>query len=202
MKHYIKYGAKILSNYSVTVLFFLIFMYPFMSIAGDYFDTLLPYYCFLFFVFIAFLTYAEMKELAIKELKPEYELDPKPWKGIVIGLIAITPVVIVVSILTSMNLENEVYERIKHLAINGILGPMYFFIRWFRESVIGYIMALLLLPAISTLGYLAGYYGIDIIGKFIKKKEPQAKVFAKSPWNPTLHESVKKKKRKKTSGGQ
>jgi hypothetical protein len=52
------------------------------------------------------------------------------------------------------------------------------------------------------LGYLAGYYGLDIFRKiFRKKNEVQERAFTKSPWNPT--NSAKKssgKKKKKTNG--
>lgn len=204
MKQYIKHGARILYNYSMTLIVFLMFIYPFMAITGDKFGSLLPFYCLAMFAFVAFLTYSDMKDLAIKEKKPQYELEPMPWKGLIMGLIGMLPVVLVVTVLSLIHLETEFAERIKHVAINGLLGPMYFVIRLSNESIIGYIAAILLLPAISGLGYLMGYHGIYIMKKVFRRKEQvQVKTFTKSPWNPTINENkAPKKKKKKTAGGQ
>lgn len=203
MKQYIKSGARILYNYSMTLIFFVMFMYPFMSVTGDKFNAWLPAYCLIGFAFIAFLTYTDMKELAVKEKKPQYELDPRPWKGLVMGLLGFIPVALVVSVLSLLRFETEFAERLKHLAINGILGPVYFVVRLFNESIIGYIAAILLIPAVAAIGYLMGFYGIDIMKKIRKKKPIQEKAFTKSPWNPSVNESKpKKKKKKKTTGGQ
>lgn len=201
MKQYIKSGARILYNYSMTLIFFLMFLYPFMSVTGDKFNSWLPAYCFIGFIFIAFLTYTDMKELAKKEKKPQYELDPKPWKGLVIGLTGFIPVALVVSVLALLRFEAEYAERIKHLVINGLIGPVYFVARLANESVIGYIAAVLLIPAVAAVGYLMGYYGIDIMKKLRKKDQIQEKPFTKSPWNPSLNEDKTAKKKKKKTGG-
>ncbi len=202
MKEYIKNGARILFNYSVTLVFFFIFLYPFMSISGDKFNSWLPAYCILGFLFISYLTYTDMKELAKKEKKPQYELDPRPWKGLVIGLIGFLPVMLAVLVLSLLSFDSEFAERVRHLAINGLLGPVYFAARFTKESLIGYIIAVLLIPAVAAGGYLMGYFGIDIMKK-LKKKEPvQERPFTKSPWNPSVkQEKTVKKKKKKTTGG-
>ncbi len=202
MKHYIKCGAKILYNYSMTLLVFFIFIYPFMAVTGDKFNNWLPVYCFAAFTFVALLTYSDMKELAVKEKKPQYELEPRPWKGLVIGLMAMLPVALAVSVLALLHFEASYAERIKHLAINGLLGPAYFIIRLFNESIVGYIVAILLIPAVAAIGYLMGYFGINIIKKIRKKEQVKEKPFTKSPWNPSVNEyKTTKKKKKKTSGG-
>ncbi len=202
MKEYIKSGARVLFNYTMTLVVFFIFIYPFMSVTGDKFNNWLPLYCFVAFAFIALLTYSDMKELAIKEKKPQYELEPKPWKGLVIGSMGILPVALVVSVLSLLRFEASYAERIKHLAINSLLGPEYFIIRWLNESIVGYIAAILTIPVVAAAGYLMGYFGIDIIKKLKKKEDVQEKAFKKSPWNPTANENkTTKKKKKKASGG-
>ena len=197
MKEYIKNGSKVLFDYVTSLILFVVFLYVFMSLAKDNFGVLLPYYSLLLFLFAFFVIYNDMKRLALKEKKPQYELHPYPLKGLVYGLLGIVPIALPVAVAALIPLGNEASERIKELAINTFLGPVFFMAKWFDESVLGYIAAILLIPLISTLGYLAGYYGIEIMGKLKKKKALPEKGFAKSPWNPSNipdKASAKKKK--------
>lgn len=206
MKIYIIKGARILYDYAMALLVFVIFLYPFMGITKDAVNKWLPLYSALLFLFAFFLIYTEMKELAKKEKKPQYEYTHYPLKGLVYGLISIIPITLVTAVFTFIHFDDTAVERIKHVGVNTFLGPLYFIIRWQKEAVWSYFAAILTIPVISALGYLAGHYGIDITKKvFGKKEEPvQQKPFTKSPWNPTLNENNTKKKSKKSkkAGGQ
>lgn len=206
MKNYIRNSAKILYDYAIVLIMFAIFMYVFMSLTKENFNQWLPVYSFLLFLFAFFIIYSDMKSLAMKEKKPQYELNPYPLKGLVYGLIGTIPVALAVIVAALIHLGSVDVERIKHLAINTFLGPMYFIIRWLNETPIGYMAAILVLPLIAMLGYLAGYYGINIMSKLSKKKVIPEKIFTKSPWNPSSGSGKgsgkKKNKAKKVSGGQ
>jgi len=202
MKIYIKNGVRVLYDYIVALIFFMIFIYPFMVLTKDSFNSLLTWYSLLFFLFAFFLIYAEMKEAGIKEKNPHYEYSHYPLKGLVYGLIGVIPIALVTGIFTFIHFSSDIAERIKHVGINAFLGPLYFMIRWMKEAVPAYFAAILVIPVIAALGYLAGYFGIDITGKIFKKQpQEQQKGFTKSPWNPTLNQdNVKKKKSSKTGG--
>jgi len=205
MKVYIKNGLRILYDYVIVSVFFAVFLYPFMNLTKDSFNTWLTWYSLLFFLFLFFLVYADMKELAAKEKKPYYEYSHYPLKGLVYGLIGMIPVLLVTGIFTFIHFENDIAERIKHVGINAFLGPLYFMIRWMKEAIPAYFAAILVVAVIAGLGYLAGHFGINITGKIFKKKEQeQQKGFTKSPWNPTLNQDNTKKKKKKSikTGGQ
>jgi len=202
MKNYIKNGMKILFNYTIALVLFAIFIYVFMSLAKDNFNEWLPLYSILLFLITFLMIYTDMKSLAVKEKKPQYDLHPYPLKGLVYGMIGTIPIAVIVAVASLIRLENEVIEHVKHVAINTFLGPLYFLIRWLNEAPIGYITAILLLPLIALMGYLAGYYGINIMDKIKKKKPVIEKGFTKSPWNPSSTSGKgsgkKKKKVKKT----
>lgn len=206
MKNYIKNSAKILYNYAIVLIVFVIFIYVVMSITKDNFWRWLPLYSFTLFLFAFFIIYSDMKSLAMKEKKPQYDLDPYPFKGLVYGLIGVIPIVLVVAVASLIHLENETAEHIKHVAIKTFLGPLYFFIKWINNAPIGYIISILLLPVMSMLGYLAGFYNINITNKLKKKKVVQEKAFTRSPWNPSnvsgKSSANKKKKVKKDQGKQ
>jgi len=204
MKQYIKAGGKILYDYAMSLIIFVVFLYPFIGLAKDNLYTWLPLYCIIVFLFTFLLIYSDMKALAIKEKKPQYELNPYPLKGLVYGLVSIIPVILVTGVLSMLSLDNATADRIRHLVINTLLGPMYFIIGWMKESLLGYAAAILVIPVLAMLGYLAGYYGIYIMKTVFRKKyEVQEKGFTKSPWNPTAgRKDPPKKKKKSTSGNQ
>lgn len=204
MKQYLRTGGKILYDYAMSLIIFIVFLYPFIGLAKENLYKWLPLYCIIIFLFTFFLIYSDMKALAIKEKKPQYELKPYPMKGLVYGLVASIPVIIVTGVLSLLHFEDSVVDRIIHIVINTLLGPMYFIIGWMKESVFGYAAAILVIPILAMLGYLAGHFDINILKTIFKKKNVvQEKGFTKSPWNPTVDQKkTGKKKKKSSSGGQ
>ncbi|NMA35061.1 MAG: hypothetical protein GX940_11030 [Clostridiaceae bacterium] len=206
MKRYIMKGLKILYAYAMAVLVFVVFLYPFMGITKEAFNTWLPFYSILTFLFLFTAVYFELKELAINEKKPHSEVAPYPLKGLVYGLVSVIPVTVITAVFSFIRFEDPIVDRLRHLGVNTFLGPLYFFIRWFNEAILSYFGAILLIPVIAAFGYLVGYYGINlsIREKLAGKKPVQEKGFTKSPWNPTLNEKKppKKKKKKNVNKGQ
>ncbi len=202
---YIRNGAKILFNYVMALVVFLVFLYVFLSITKDNFGKYLPFYSILIFLLLFLIVYSDMKILGVKEKKPQNELAPYPLKGLVYGLIGTAPIALIIGIASMVRIENHDTERIRHVLINCLLGPMYFLIKWLNESLGGYVAGILLLPLLAMLGYLAGYFGFEIIGRFKKKKVVSEKGFTKSPWNPSNTPAKKTTKKKndtkKASGG-
>ena len=197
---YIKNGLKVLFGYCISLLVFGIFIYVFLSLAKDNTNVLLPFYSLLFFLMAFAIVYTDMKKLAEKEKKPQYDLHPYPLKGLIYGLIGFAPVMLLEIISVFIVFGDQVADRVKHLAVNTLMGPLYFIIRAVGEHPIGYILASLAVPLIALLGYLAGYYGFNI-SKHLKKEDPgktSQPTFKKSPWNPTNKATpapVKKKKK-------
>lgn len=200
---YIKNGLKVLFGYCISLLVFGIFIYVFLSLAKESANMLLPFYSLLFFLMVFAILYTDMKKLAEKERKPQYDLHPYPVKGLIYGLIGFSPIALLEIISVFLVFGDQVADRIKHLAINTLMGPLYFIIRAASEEPIGYVLASLVVPLIALLGYLAGYYGFNIT-KYLKKEnqdKASQPMFKKSPWNPTNKAStapVKKKKKSNT----
>lgn len=198
--NYIKNGLKVLVGYCISLIVFGVFIYVFLSLAKDNTNTLLPYYSLLMFLLVFAIIYSDMKKLAEKEKKPQYDLEPHPMKGLLYGFIGFSPIILIEIISVVMVFENQFADRIKHLAVNTLMGPLYFIIKAGNESPMGYISASLIVPLIAFLGYLAGYYGVNIT-KLVKKSDknkPAQAGFTKSPWNPTNKVSsapIKKKKK-------
>ncbi|MGE5613858.1 MAG: hypothetical protein ACM3XR_05580 [Bacillota bacterium] len=202
MKQYIKCGVKILYSYIISLIVFVIFLYPFMGLTGEKLYVWLPLYSFLMFLLASFIIYVEMKDQGIKEKKPQNNMNPYPLKGAVYGLIGIVPLLLVFAVALAIPVADQTMNNIRHIAVNAFLGPLYFFFKLFNESLLGYVASIMLLPVISTLGYLTGYFGFNLKSSIFKKKEiTKEPEFKKSPWNPTLNQGKKSgaKKKKKSS---
>lgn len=198
MKDYIKNGAKVLYNYALTLIVFAIFIYIVISAAGSNFGNYLPFYSLLLFLLAFFIVYSDMKRLAAKEKKPQYDLKPYPLKGLVYGLIGFIPVALLEIVSVFLVFDAEFANNIKRIALNSLMGPLFFIIKLFGKEPLGYVLATLAVPVVSMLGYLAGYYNFDII-KRIKKEDKKLapKGFEKSPWNPSNRTGVARSGKKK-----
>lgn len=200
MKDFIKSSAKVLVDYLISLLIFVVFIYVFISIAGDkHYNTYLPFYCMFIFIMAVFIVYSDMKRLAEKEKKPQYDLHPYPAKGFIYGLVGFSPIILLEIVSVILVLENSFAERIKHLLINTLMGSTYFIIRFAGEAVWGYVLASLAIPVIAFLGYLAGHYGFEIKGKKKQRIAEERATFTKSPWNPTNKANKSNNGKKKIS---
>lgn len=204
MKMYIRKGLRVLYTYGVADLVFIVFLYPLLGLTKtrETFLAWLPWYSLLLFIFLFYVVYIDLKELAAREKKPVYNMHPYPLKGLVYGLIGAVPLAVVVAVLKFLvSFQDEIAENIKRVVVNGFLGPLLFVVKWGNDTELAYFVSILLIPVITMLGYLAGFYGINVKEKIFGKKPVPEKGFTKSPWNPTLNENKPKKKKKKKSTG-
>lgn len=196
MKNFIKSSLKALTGYFISLLLFCVFLYVFLSITKNNYSTWIPLYSFINFLLLFAIIFSDFKRLAIKELKPQYELNPYPLKGLALGLVGFLPVILLVAAYGIFNLVATPMRPVD-VAVKVLLGPVYWVVRLIGISVIGYFVALLIVPVLCMLGYMAGFYGFEL-SKYTKKKVPeQQKEFKKSPWNPTLSTSQRPKKKRK-----
>lgn len=185
MKNYVRNGVKVLVDYLIALLIFVILIYIFISLAGNKFITYMPAYSLLIFAFGAFIVYADMKTVAAKEKKPQYELNPYPLKGLVYGLLGFAPIALLELVSVFIRFSAGEYDRLEHVVLNVLMGPLYFMIRLFGEAPLGYVLASLLVPILAMIGYLSGYYGFEINKKKKEQYASQQAAFKKSPWNPS-----------------
>jgi len=207
VRDHIKGGLKILFDYTVSMLVFGVFFITFVGILKDNYYAWLPVYSFVMFLLVYALVYSDVKRIAIKEKKPQYNLKPYPLKGLVLGIIGFLPYILIELLTVIITFQDEFLNNLEHKLLNGFLGPLYFIIRLGKSTTQAYVIASLVVPFIAMIAYLAGYYGFEA-GKLFKKfskKQPQdtGPKFTKSPWNPTVSMNKETgKKKKKKSGKQ
>jgi hypothetical protein len=201
--NYLKSGLKVLVDYLISLLVFGIFIYVFISITGDNFSRWLPVYSFVIFLLTFLILYSDFKKIAVKEKRPQYDLKPYPLKGLIYGVIGFSPFMLLGLIYPLISFGDQLLDRIKELAFNTLLGPLYFIVRLGNETAQGYAIALLVVPVIVMLGYMSGYYGFEM-SKYLGKSKSRQNTgvvpeFKKSPWNPSVNEkksNVKKTKKR------
>ncbi|NSW91945.1 MAG: hypothetical protein HPY74_14975 [Firmicutes bacterium] len=201
-KNHIKDSLKVLGNYAAALLIYVILLYTFIAITGDNFTKWLPLYSFIIFLLMSLMLYTDLWRLAAKEKRPQYNLNPYPLKGLILGLIGSLPLIIIKIIEHFITFEDEVLNRLKVSIVDGVLlGPLYFSISLLGKTAAAYIIALLIVPLLSMLGYMLGYYGIQL-GKILglKKEVVYERKQELSPWNPARKDVGERKKKKKKKG--
>lgn len=162
MKNIIKSALKVLGDYFVSLIIFVLFLYTFFVITKENYSKWIPLYSGVNFVLMVSLMYTDMKKLARKEKRPQYNLNPYPLKGFVLGIIGFLPVIILEIVYIFLNFNSEVKNRVAELALKAILGPVYIFVRLAGGTTFGYVLASLVVPIVAMLGYMAGYYGFEL----------------------------------------
>ncbi|HHY24714.1 MAG TPA: hypothetical protein GX527_10905 [Clostridiaceae bacterium] len=199
LKNHIKGGLKILGNYAAALLIYVILLYTFIAITGENFNKWLPVYSFIMFILMILMLYTDLWHLAVKEKRPQYELNPYPLKGLVLGLIGFLPFIIIQIVAYLINFEEPVFNNLKRAIVDNILlGPLYFSISLLGKTTIAYIITSLIIPVLSMVAYMAGYYGVELrklLG--LKKEVTYERKQELSPWNPAKQEADQANKKRK-----
>lgn len=200
LKNHIKGSLKVLGNYASALLIYVILLYTFIAITGEKFNKWLPLYSLIMFLLMVLMLYADLWQMAAKEKRPQYELNPYPLKGLVIGLIGFSPFIAIQIASYLVSFEEPVINNLIRAIIDNILfGPLYFCANLFKDTLWSNIISLSIIPILSMLAYLAGHYGFEIRKTLgLKKEITYERKQELSPWNPARQE-VKQSKKKKQS---
>jgi len=189
VKNYIKDSLKVFFDYGIAVLIFVFFVYTFFKY--------LVVYSLVIFLLMSAILYSDMHKLATKEKRPQYNLKPYPLKGLVIGILGFSPFIVVELLYPFIVFNSEVANRIKHLALNTLLSPMYTVLKLGHEYPQSYAIASMVVPIIAALGYAAGFYGFELsvyMKKFKKAPLPESKKTGQTAAAKGKSASVKNKK--------
>jgi len=154
MKKYLSGGWAVLKNYIFSMIFFYIFFVGFYKWAS--------LFSILIFIVMITLIYYELTHQAGVD-KRRYG-DVKPIDGVIYGLIAITPMVIIQIVISFLSLDIPYvnYEILQANLIKGFVAPMLFIAKLGGYSLLGYMAAWATIVLVAYLGYLSGYKGFDI----------------------------------------
>lgn len=152
----IKRGLKVTSNYFISLVLFVIFTLPIITVAEENSPSVLAVFSFFVFLALFYMVYVEMRVIAFKEKRPQYNINPSPYKGLLYGLIGIIPLVVCQIILTVIKIPEQ-YVTLKRRLYQGFSGPLYWLANLLGNDSIHYVISFLVLIIIAGLGYYAGY---------------------------------------------
>jgi len=172
-KTFLKNSLKIVFDYGIVLIIFGVFIATVIGLAKSNFERWIGLYSFTIFLLMFFMIYNDMKDLAIKEKRPQYNINPKPFKGVFYGLVAIVPFLLILLAYPFINVPKE-FVILKLRLMQGFAGPLYWLAKWISGEYWSYIVAFFVIPVISMLGYWAGYrefYFASRLKALIKKKD-------------------------------
>ena len=173
--HFVKTTFKVFLDYVITVFLFCLFIISILMLATP--ETIRSWllgYSTVWFLLIMMMVYSRMKQVARKEIVPQYELHPYPLKGFVYGAAAMIPNFIVAVLNTFIRFSDEILHERKLLVVKVVFAPLHGFVELFGDTTVSFYLACLVIPVVAATGYIMGYYGIY----------PVARLFGKSPKQP------------------
>ncbi|MGI6623061.1 MAG: hypothetical protein GX227_07505 [Clostridiaceae bacterium] len=161
-------GLKITTNYITALILFLVFTMPIITIAKDGLQNAMTAFSFLIFLFLFYIAYVDMRVMAFKEKRPQYNINPPPYKGVLYGIIGMIPLVLFQSILLTLKLPEDL-QVFKRKLYQGFAGPLYWLSRLLGDAPVHYIISFAVLIVIAGLGYYAGFKEFYLVS-FIREK--------------------------------
>jgi len=171
----IRRGLKITGDYFAVLLIFGIFSSIALSIFKDDLEKGIFVFSILLFLIMFSMIYTSMMDIAIREKRPQYNINPSPYKGFLYGIIGTLPLFLIQMIYYVVVLPEE-FDILKKRVLQAFTGPLYWLAKFISQEAWAYHLVLLVIPVIAGLGYLAGYHGFYILKKLgIQRKMQKTK---------------------------
>ncbi len=169
MRRYIKNSLRVFGDFGIMLIIFVVFLYAVLSLGKDKPEIWLVVYSIMIFTLLVFMLYGDMRKLAQREGRPQSTIKRRFYDGLIFGLLGAVPVALLELLIASLSFLDPTADTIRQLVLKALMGPFYFIIKMAGNGLAGYVIATLTLPVVSFLGYLAGYFDMEI-SKYIKPK--------------------------------
>lgn len=164
----IKRGLRLTVDYGVCLLLLGIFGITVLGMFKDNTPSAMPWVSFFLFLLLFFLIYQDMHQLAFKEKRPQYGINPSRFKGALYGLIAVAPIVLLQGIALAIQVPTD-YLTVRLRAFQAISSPVYWLAKLLGNSIPAYFAALAVVVAVAFFGYWAGYREFSLLNWFYKR---------------------------------
>lgn len=166
-KYFLRVVIKICLTYLIAVMLFMVFLYVTIALAKNNLERGIFYYSIFMFLLYLYMIYNDVREIATKEKRPQYDLEIKPYKGLIYGLWSIAPAYVFLLVYSLINVPQELLILKKRI-LQGLFGPIYWLTTFFKGEYVPYYIALLIIPVITALSY---YLGLKEIYPYLELKK-------------------------------
>lgn len=164
----IKRALRITGDYFITLILFGVFSSIVFSIANDNIERGIYVFSIIIFLILFAMIYTNMSDIAFKEKRPQYNINPPPYKGFLYGIIGTVPIFVFQLLYYLADAVLYIPEELftlKRRVLQAFTGPLYWLAKIISNEIWAYHAVLLVIPVIAGLGYLAGYYEFYIMKK-------------------------------------
>jgi len=171
----VKRGLKVTVDYIVSLIIFGVFSSIIFSLFKENIETGITIFSVIIFLIMFAMMYTNMSDIAFREKRPQYNINPPPYKGFIYGVIGTLPILLVQLVYYVVSVPEELLT-LKRRVLQAFTAPLYWLAKLISHDEWAYHAVLLVIPVIAGLGYMAGYYGFYITKKLkifekLKKKQ-------------------------------
>ena len=164
----IKRALRVTGDYFVSLVIFGIFSSIVFSIAKENIERGIYVFSIIIFLIMFSMIYSSMSGIAFKEKRPQYNINPSPYKGFLYCIIGVVPIFVVQLLYYLVDIVVYIPKElfmVKRRILQAFTGPLYWLAKLISYEIWAYHVVLLVIPVIAGLGYLAGHYEFYIMKK-------------------------------------
>ncbi|HOP73194.1 MAG TPA: hypothetical protein PLO77_08090 [Thermoclostridium caenicola] len=152
----LKRALRVTADYVTAFILFCVLSASVFGLVRTETPVFIPWISFATFLILFGLVYVDMRNIGFKENRPQYNLNPSRFKGLLYGAIGIVPVLLVQLAVLAVNVP-EGFEGLKRRIFQLISGPLYWMAKILGNEAWHYSVTLVSIIVMAFLGYLAGH---------------------------------------------
>ena len=155
LKTFLRHAFKTTTDYLAILFIFVILSYPVISMGGENPAPAVRVVSVILFLLLFALLYRDMNEVATRERRPQYEINPTPLRGLLLGLVGLIPVWLVQLVIALLPLTGN--ETFRTRLLQALCVPLYWLVSLAGGQAILYVV---LLPVVALMGFLGYWAGL------------------------------------------
>ena len=155
LKTFLRHAFKTTTDYLAILFIFVILSYPVISMGGENPAPAVRVVSVILFLLLFALLYRDMNEVDTRERRPQYEINPTPLRGLLLGLVGLIPVWLVQLVIALLPLTGN--ETFRTRLLQALCVPLYWLVSLAGGQAILYVV---LLPVVALMGFLGYWAGL------------------------------------------
>lgn len=174
----IKRALKVTASYFTAFIMTCVLTSCVYFLAGNKTPKVMPWVSFLTFLILFYGVYTEMHSCGFKESRPQYNINPSRFKGLLYGAIGVVPILLVQLVVLCIKVPDQL-AVLRWRIFQLVSGPLYWLARLLGNLPRHYFISLVSVIIMAFLGYIAGhcrfYISTWIVQTFGRKRTKNKK---------------------------